>query len=148
MKIKSIVLGAGLLLTSVLAWADNSPVGVWKTIDDVTGQPKSLVQISMVNGELQGKIIKLFRKPTEEQNPICDKCADALHNQPIIGMTILWGLKEDGEYFSGGRILDPKNGEVYKARLKTLEEGKKLEMRGYIGFSLLGRTQHWLRETP
>lgn len=148
MKIKSIVLGAGLLLTSVLAWADNSPVGVWKTIDDVTGQPKSLVQISMVNGELQGKIIKLFRKPTEEQNPLCDQCTDALHNQPMLGMTILWGLKEDGEYFSGGRILDPKTGKVYKARLKTLENGNKLEMRGFIGFSLLGRTQHWLRETP
>lgn len=148
MKFGPIFLGVALAIASLGAVADASPVGIWKTIDDETGQPKSLVQIAMVDGELQGKVIRLFRKPTEEQNPVCDQCEGARHNQPIIGMTILWGLKAEGEYYSGGKILDPKNGKIYKARLKTLDNGKQLEMRGFIGFSLLGRTQHWVRENP
>lgn len=128
-------------------WAA-SPVGVWRTIDDETGQAKSLIQISEVNGELQGKVIKLFRKPEEDQNPVCEKCDGSFKDQPVLGMTVLWGLKlEDGMY-SGGHVLDPKKGKIYKARLKVSDDGKRVEMRGFVGFSLIGRTQIWLRETP
>lgn len=136
-----------LLLCSLLAHA-SSPIGVWKTIDDETGEAKSLVQISEANGELQARIVKLFRKPEEDQNPLCTKCDGARKNQPIIGMQVLWGLKADGDRYSGGHVLDPKKGKVYNATLKVAPDGKSLEMRGFLGISLLGRTQKWLRENP
>jgi len=143
------ILSATLLalcsLTSLSAWADGSPVGLWKNIDDETGKPDALIRISESNGELTGKIEKLFRTPDEEQNPLCKKCEGALKDQPIIGMTILSGLKKSGEEYSGGQILDPGNGSVYKSKLSVLEDGKKLTVRGYIGLPMLGRSQIWIR---
>jgi uncharacterized protein (DUF2147 family) len=139
------------LIAAVLAlpcaWAQNaSPVGLWKTIDDETGKPKSLVRITENQGELSGKIEKLLREPSEEQNPKCVKCEGANKDQPIIGLTILQGLKKDGDSYGGGTVMDPKNGEVYKAKIKLKDGGQKLDMRAYIGTPLLGRTQTWLRE--
>jgi uncharacterized protein (DUF2147 family) len=125
---------------------EGSPVGVWKTIDDATGKPKALVRISEQGGQLSGKIEKLFRAPGEDQDPKCDKCEGALKDQPIVGMTILSGLKQDGSEYSGGTILDPNNGKVYKAKMTLAEAGKKLNVRGYIGMPMLGRTQVWVRE--
>jgi hypothetical protein len=88
------------------AFADDStPVGLWKNIDDVTGKPKALIRISENNGVLQGKIEQLFRAPTEDQNPKCEKCEDARKNQPIIGMVFMSGLKKDGDTYTGGEIL-------------------------------------------
>lgn len=128
------------------AWAqETSPIGVWKTIDDATGKPKSLIRISESNGELRGKIEKLFRDAGEEANPKCDKCEGTLKDQPIIGMTILTGMKKDGEEYKGGQILDPANGKVYKSKMALSEGGKKLDVRGYIGVPMLGRTQTWVR---
>ncbi|HEY5801541.1 MAG TPA: DUF2147 domain-containing protein [Burkholderiaceae bacterium] len=139
-----------LAATAALALAApsfaQSPVGVWKTIDDATGKPKSLVRISESGGQYSGKIEKLFRPAGEDQNPKCDKCTDARKDQPIIGMTILSGLKADGDEYTGGEIVDPNNGKTYKAKLKVEDGGKKLNMRGYIGMPMLGRTQTWLRE--
>jgi uncharacterized protein (DUF2147 family) len=138
------------LIAAVLAvpaaWAQNSPVGLWKTIDDETGKPKSLVRITETNGELSGKIEKLFREPSEDQNPKCDKCSGAMKEQPVLGMTILTGLKKDGDSWSGGQVTDPKNGKTYKAKVTPIDGGKKLEMRGYVGMPMLGRTQTWVRE--
>lgn len=146
---KRFAIMSGLALCLVLDQAlAASPLGVWKTIDDETGQPKSLVQITENNGLLQARIVKLFRKPDEDQNPLCVKCDGERKNQPVIGMTILWGLRADGEKYSGGHVLDPKKGKIYNASLKVASDGKQLEMRGFLGFSLLGRTQVWLRETP
>lgn len=123
-----------------------SPVGLWKTIDDHSGKPKSLVRITESNGELRGKIEKLFREAGEEPNPKCDKCEDARKDQPIVGMTILTGMKPDGDEYDGGQILDPANGKVYRSKMSLADDGKKLDVRGYIGVPLLGRTQTWLRE--
>jgi uncharacterized protein (DUF2147 family) len=124
-----------------------SPVGLWKTIDDETGKPKSVLRITESNGEYKARIEKLFRQPSEEQNPKCDKCEDARKDQPIIGMTILTGMKQtEGLEYGGGQILDPHNGKVYKTRMSLEEDGKKLNVRAYIGIPLLGRTQVWLRE--
>lgn len=131
---------------AVPAWAQNSPVGLWKTIDDATGKPKSLVRITETNGELSGKIEKLFREPNEDQNPMCDKCEGAMKAQPILGMTILTGLKKDGDSWTGGHVIDPKNGKTYNAKVTPIDGGKKLEMRGYMGVPMLGRTQTWIRE--
>ncbi|HJV84819.1 MAG TPA: DUF2147 domain-containing protein [Noviherbaspirillum sp.] len=137
---------AAATLAASGAWAQEaSAVGVWKTIDDETGKPKSLVRISENNGELRGKIEKLFRDASEDQNPKCDKCEGALKDQPILGMTIITGMKKDGSEYNGGQILDPANGKVYRSKMSVTDGGKKLDVRGYIGVPLLGRTQTWLR---
>lgn len=144
-------LKAGMLLIATLAispaWADDtSPVGLWKTIDDTSGKPKSLVRISDSNGVLQGKIEKLFRAPDQDQNPKCGKCEGVNKDQPILGLTLMWGLKKDGAGYSGGEILDPNTGKIYKSKLALTEGGKKLQVQGYIGAPLFGRTQTWVRE--
>lgn len=143
---KSIILA--LVLISNTSWAMaslDSPLGKWKTIDDVTKKPKSIVEITEKDGMLEGKILKLFREPTEEQNPKCDKCSGERKDKPIIGMNILWNLKKEGSKWSDGSILDPKNGSRYNSTIKVVDSGKKLDVRGYIGISLLGRTQTWER---
>jgi uncharacterized protein (DUF2147 family) len=123
-----------------------SPVGLWKNIDDESGKPKALIRITESNGELKGKIEKLFKNPNEDQNPKCDKCEGALKDQPVLGMTILSGMKRDGDDYNGGNILDPNNGKVYRSKLSLADGGKKLNVRGYIGIPMLGRSQIWLRE--
>ena len=139
------------LLTAMLftsaAWAqNNSAVGLWKTIDDETGKPKALVRVTEENGALQGKIEKLFRGPNEEQNPKCGECKDSRKNQPLIGMTIVSGLKKDGDEYTGGEILDPAKGKVYKSKATLRDGGQRLEVRGYIGAPMFGRSQVWQRE--
>ena len=129
------------------AFSQTSPVGKWKTIDDETNQPKSIIEIFEKDGFLYGKIEKLFRKTEEDQNPKCDKCSGSQKDQLIIGMQILNSLKKDSDVkWSGGEILDPNNGKTYSCKIMLTEDGKKLEVRGFIGFSLLGRTQVWNRE--
>lgn len=137
-----------LLLCVSTAWAaEQSPTGLWKNIDDETGKPKALIRITEQNGELSGKIEKLFRTPDQEQNPTCDKCSGDLKDQPITGMTILTGLKKESDgLYSGGQILDPANGKTYKSKLTVEDGGRKLHVRGYIGIPALGRTQTWVRE--
>ncbi len=139
---------AGFLLAlPLLAYAQQDPaLGLWRTIDDDTGKAKSLVRITQANGEYSGRIEKLFREPDQEQNPRCDKCEDSRQNQPIVGMVIINGMKRDGERYSGGRILDPGSGKIYKANMTPVDGGRKLEVRGYIGLPALGRSQTWVRE--
>jgi len=129
------------------AWAqDASPVGLWKSIDDASGKPTALIRITENQGELQGKIEKLFRAPEEDQNPKCTLCQGTRKDQPIVGMTIVSGLRKNGDEYTGGEILDPKNGKVYKSKLSVHEGGKKLEVRGYVGVPMFGRSQVWLRQ--
>ncbi|WP_019139543.1 DUF2147 domain-containing protein [Noviherbaspirillum massiliense] len=140
------VVAAATAIISLGAHAQQaSPVGLWKNIDDKTGKPKALIRITESNGEYKGKIEKLFREPGEDPNPKCDQCQDSRKDQPIIGMTILTGLKQDGEEFTGGQILDPANGKVYKSKMAVVDGGKKLDVRGYIGMPAFGRTQTWVR---
>jgi uncharacterized protein (DUF2147 family) len=128
-----------------ITFAD-SIVGKWKTIDDETGKPKSVVEITQAGETFSGHILELLNP--EKVDPVCEKCQDEKKDKPIKGLEIIWDLKETekGKEWSGGKILDPKNGKIYKTRLRTKEDGKKLEVRGYIGFSLLGRSQTWVRE--
>jgi uncharacterized protein (DUF2147 family) len=142
---RNVTVGSILALLGGLAAAQATPVGLWKTIDDDTKQEKSLVRISDSGGTLSGKIEKLL-DPTK-QDSVCDKCSDERKDKPIAGMTIIAGVKksDDGGVWDGGQILDPNNGKLYKVRLKPVEDGKKLEVRGYIGAPLLGRTQTWIR---
>jgi uncharacterized protein (DUF2147 family) len=138
-------LTAAATLMSSVAWADNaSPVGLWRNVDDVSGKPRALVRITESNGTLQGRIEKVFLAPNESPN--CEKCQGALKDAPVIGLVILSGLKKDGAEYTGGQILDPDNGKVYSSNIYLTNDGKKLNVRGYIGVSLLGRTQVWERQ--
>jgi uncharacterized protein (DUF2147 family) len=140
----ALALLAGAALPALAA--DETPVGLWKNIDDTTGKPKAMIRISESNGVLEGKIEKLFRPADQEQNPVCAKCEGALKDQPLIGLPILAGLKKSGDEYSGGTIIDPENGKVYKSKLSVSDGGKKLNVRGYIGMPILGRSQTWVRE--
>ena len=138
------ILGALVLaFTAGAAFAQASPVGLWKTIDDETKQEKSLVRISESAGVLSGRIEKIV--DPAKQDSVCDKCEDARKGQKVLGMTIVEGVKKNaGEpYWDGGTILDPNNGKSYNAKVTVIEGGKKLEMRGSILF--IGRTQTWIR---
>ncbi len=118
-----------------------SPVGMWRTIDDKTGKYKSHVEIYSENGELKGKVRKLLLKPETTK---CEKCTGANKNKPVVGMEIIKGMKKDGKEYSGGQIMDPENGKEYSCSF-WLEGEDKLVVRGYLGISLLGRSQTWER---
>ncbi len=120
-------------------------LGKWNTIDDETGRKKSVVEIYMKGDKLHGKIIELFRLPDEDPDPVCDECDedDPRYNKKVLGMEILEGLEWDDDEWDDGTILDPKNGKVYSCKL-WIKDGK-LQVRGYIGFSLIGRSQTWIR---
>ncbi len=136
-----------MMIAAPAAMAQNaSPAGLWKTIDDETGKPKALVRVTDDGGVLTGKIEKLFRPADQDQNPKCTACEGARKDQPIIGMTILSGLKKDGNEYIGGEILDPAKGKTYKSKATLKDNGSKLEVRGYIGAPMFGRTQTWVRE--
>ncbi len=133
-----------LLLISVLFMSNSyaqSIVGKWKTIDDETGKEKSIVEIFMKDGKAYGKIIKLFREPNEDKDPICDLCTDHRKDKKALGMTIITDMVKDDDEWDDGEILDPKNGKIYDCKL-WLEDGK-LQVRGYIAFFF--RTQTWHR---
>ncbi|WP_108127410.1 DUF2147 domain-containing protein [Saccharospirillum mangrovi] len=132
------------LLLSLTAQAENmSAEGHWRTIDDETGQAKSIVHIYNDGGELKGDIVELLNP--SEPNPRCTKCKGSRRNQPIEGLNIIWGLEQDGAEWVDGKIIDPENGKEYGAQLKVTEGGTRLEVRGYLGFALMGRTQTWER---
>jgi len=134
-----------LSLVAASALAQMSPVGVWKTIDDDTKKEKSLVRITESNGVFSGRIEKLL-DPDTKQDSVCEDCTDDRKGKPVLGMNILRNLKQNADdkaLFDGGDVLDPKNGKIYRARLKPVDGGKKLEMRGYIG--PFYRTQVWHR---
>lgn len=137
LNIKAILCAAVFCLFLAGAALAASPVGKWKTIDDETGKPKSVVQIWEENGRLYGRILELINPSTP--NPICDKCEGKRKDQPIEGMTILWDMHKDGETWKDGKILDPKKGKIYDCKLWL--EGDKLKVRGYVG--IFFRTQTW-----
>ena len=125
------------LLMSAFSYAQIE--GKWKTIDDESGKAKSIVEIwKKADGKYYGKISQLLIKP-EHAN--CIECKDDRKNKPLVGMEIIRGLKKDGAEFTGGSITDPKNGKSYKCTITR--DGDKLNVRGYMGISIIGRTQTW-----
>ena len=136
-----------LLSHAALAQDMNTPIGTWKTVDDATGRVKSEVEIFDVNGKLSGRVVEVYPEPGKPPEPICDKCTGALHNEKIKGMIIMWGFSKDDDVWDGGRIFDPEkgNGDLYKAKLTPINGGKDLKVRGFIGFSWIGRNQTWHR---
>jgi len=127
--------------------AQASPVGLWKTFDDESGKAKSLIRIVEIQGRLTGSIEKLL-DPTDSVEAKCDLCTDERRNQTILGLVILRNFGSGGgkpNRWEGGDILDPENGKIYRAHLTLSEDRRQLDVRGYIGFSIIGRTQHWRR---
>ena len=147
-----LAIAAGLLLGAGSAFAANdTPAGTWKQVDDATGKPTSIIQITETDGKLQGKVLQVMNETAEDTArdgtpPKCTQCNGSNKDQPIIGMTIRWGVGKDGDQWDGGKILDPKTGKIYKVKLTLSEAGQKLDVHGYIGFALLGRSQTWERQ--
>jgi uncharacterized protein (DUF2147 family) len=149
MKLSNKIIGLALLFFSTLTLAA-TPAGLWKTIDDKTGKPRSLIRVNEVDGAYSAVVEKGLRAD-DTGDAVCDKCTDERKGQKIIGMTIAKNLKaKEGDNpnkeYQGGEILDPENGKIYKCKMKLSADGNKLEVRGFIGFSLLGRSQIWTRE--
>ena len=130
-----------ILLTNLL-FSQNTVIGKWKTIDDETGKPISVVEIFEKSGKIYGKVLEIINP--KNRNRVCEKCPPEEKNKPILGLTVIKGLNKDGEEYNGGKILDPKSGKLYKCYI-TPEDNDKLKVRGYIGISLFGRTQFWHR---
>ena len=141
------LLAAIAFVSAGAAFAQMTPVGVWQSVDDKTGEAKSQIRIAESGGVLNGRIEKLLRKEAK-QDAVCDECTDDRKDKPLVGMTLIKGVKasaSDKAMWDGGEIMDPNNGKTYKVRLTPGDGGKTLAVRGYIGAPMLGRTQTWLR---
>lgn len=139
---KKIALTICFVMISVALMQAQSVIGKWKTIDDETGKEKSIVEIYEKNGKLYGKLVELLEE--KNKKAICSACSGANKNKPYLGLVIITDLEKDGNEWSGGKILDPKTGKEYKCYI-ALESANKLKVRGYVGISLMGRTQYWQR---
>ncbi len=120
-----------------------SPVGLWETIDDKTGQPTAVVEIFATGAKLFGRIEQVLTR--SDENSVCTACRDERKNQPIIGMIIIRNIEPDGAEYGGGDILDPDSGAVYRCKKRLEKNGTQLIVRGFIGLSLFGRSQTWHR---
>lgn len=132
------------LLSGRPVHAQATPVGFWNTISDDDGRPTGVVEIRQVGDEYVG-IVRGILVPATHEDSLCTRCTGALRNAPIVGLTILRHMHRDGDEYSGGEILDPETGKTYRARMRLADGGKKLIVRGYIGISLFGRSQTWVR---
>jgi uncharacterized protein (DUF2147 family) len=142
----SIFLGVFLgVAVAPLRAAEPSPVGLWEQVDEKSGQAESWFRITERNGVYEGVIVKIFLKPGEDPNWVCDKCEGAERGAPVLGLTLIKGMRRKGDAFEDGTIMDPRDGSVYRALMKLSADGRKLEVRGYLGISLFGRSQVWNR---
>jgi uncharacterized protein (DUF2147 family) len=138
------VVAVGRAPAQAPAPAQTTAVGAWNTISDKDGKPEAVVEIREVNGELVGTVTALLVE-ADPQDSVCGKCSGERKDQRIVGMEILRHMRPDGSEWSGGEILDPETGKTYKAKMKLTDDGTKLVLRGYIGISLFGRSQTWVR---
>jgi uncharacterized protein (DUF2147 family) len=139
---KKIVALTVLFFFAIICAQGQTVIGKWKTIDDETGKPKSIVEIYEESGKIYGKVVEILDE--EHKNSVCSECTGEDRSKPILGMIVIKGLSKVGNEYKKGKILDPKNGKTYQCFI-TLEGDNKLKVRGYIGISLLGRTQYWYR---
>jgi uncharacterized protein (DUF2147 family) len=149
MRAKSAIAFAALLSLLVggqAVSADMSPLGLWQSFDPDTKQPSGWFAITEHDGVYDGTLVKMFLGPGEDPNIVCDKCKDDRRDQPWLGIQIIRGMKPDGDNkYDGGTILDPRDGKVYDAMMTVSPDGQTLVVRGFLGFSLLGRNEYWTR---
>lgn len=137
------ILTVALLFTTAMFFAQSQGVtGKWKTIDDQTGEAKSIIEIYEKSGKVYGKVVEILNPARKKAR--CQNCKGEDKDKAILGLVVIKGLAKDGDEYNGGKITDPQTGKVYKCFI-TLEEKDKLKVRGYIGFALLGRSQYWYR---
>ncbi len=146
--LRGLLLSCLMFATAFIASAQveingKSAVGRWKTVDDETGKPKSVVEIYLENGKYTGKIVELFRAPDEDQDPVCKKCEDHRQGQKVKGMIIIRNMNKKSDKYADGDILDPKKGEIYDLTM-WLENENTLKVRGWWGW--VYRTQTWTRQ--
>ena len=144
---RQLVAALSLGLLASIAHAQATPAGLWKTIDDDGKKETSLIRISESGGVFSGRLEKLL-DASAKGDAVCDKCTDDRKDKPIVGMTLIRGVKQsesEKTRWEGGEILDPNNGKTYSVRLTPGEAGKTLKVRGYIGTPIIGRTQTWVR---
>jgi uncharacterized protein (DUF2147 family) len=122
----------------------STPAGRWRTFDDkIAGKAKAIIVLYEENGLLFGRVETLVDPDAVK---ICDKCSDERKGRPVTGMVVVRRMKKDGDEYTGGDILDPKSGSVYRCKMRLVDQGRKLTVRGYLGFSLFGRSQTWIRD--
>jgi uncharacterized protein (DUF2147 family) len=124
-----------------------SAVGLWEQVDENTGKAESWFRITEKNGVYQGNIVKIFPKPGDDPNEkwVCSKCEGEERNAPVLGLALIKGMQRKGMSYENGTIMDPRDGTVYRALMRLSPDGKQLEVRGFLGFALLGRSQMWNR---
>ena len=130
-------------LTLRAADSAGTPAGRWRTVDDKTGKAKAIIVLYEEKGLLFGRVETLLDPAAVK---ICDKCSDERKGQAVTGMVVVRKMKKDGDEYTGGDILDPKNGSVYRCKMRLVDQGRKLSVRGYLGLSLFGRSQTWVRD--
>ena len=149
MKVLTIAI---LLLFNAAAWAapaggEPSALGWWEQVDEKTGQAESWFNITEKDGVYSGKIVKMFPKPGDPppESWRCTKCEGAEQNAPVLGLSLIKNMKRNGLAYENGTIMDPRDGTVYRALMNLSPDGKKLEVRGYLGYAVFGRSQMWNR---
>jgi uncharacterized protein (DUF2147 family) len=125
--------------------AEPTAVGLWEQVDDKTGRVDSWFKITERNGIYEGTVVKLFLLPGDDPSPVCDKCQGAEKNAPVLGLKIIKRMRRNGNSYEDGTAIDPRDGSVYRALMQLSPDGQKLEVRGYLGISLFGRSQVWNR---
>jgi uncharacterized protein (DUF2147 family) len=136
---------AAVLLVAPLRAAEPSAIGLWEQVDEKSGKAESWFKITEHNGVYEGAIVKIFFKPGEDENWRCDKCEGADQGKPVLGLTLIKGMQRNRFDYQNGTIMDPRDGSVYRALMHLSPDGQKLEVRGYLGISLFGRSQVWNR---
>jgi uncharacterized protein (DUF2147 family) len=144
--ILSLCLSVFLCAASVpLAAAEPTAAGLWEQVDESSGKAESWFRITERNGVYEGAIVKIFPRPGDDPNWVCDKCEGAERGAPVLGLMLIKGMRRHGDTYEDGTIMDPRDGSVYHALMRLGPDGKKLEVRGYLGISLFGRSQTWNR---
>jgi uncharacterized protein (DUF2147 family) len=145
---KLIVMGAVVLIGAAglpLRAAEPTAAGLWEQVDENSGKAESWFKIIERNSVFEGTLVKIFFKPGEDENWVCSKCEGAEKGAPVLGLTLIKGMQRNGTSYENGTIMDPRDGSVYRALMQLSPDGRKLEVRGYLGISLFGRSQVWNR---